>query len=62
MRNGSELALVSTILEGGKERILIHPVVNLFMMIKWNNIKGLFSVFLALMMLYQVRFVSWLFI
>ena len=47
-RCASELAMVKILLQSGKEKFIIHPVVEIFMKMKWRKTWFLFWIYLFL--------------
>ena len=52
MRCSSELAMVKTLVQSGKEKFIIHPLVEIFMKMKWKKTWFLYWIYLTLFSLF----------
>ena len=55
----SEMDIFATIIGKGKERILLHPLFDAFLKLKWKKNCGLFYLYVAWILLFQVVLVSY---
>ena len=54
MRSTSEMSLIEMIVTGKKEKFLIHPVIEIFVKLKWKRTWKLYAFLVSLFLIFYV--------
>ena len=54
MRSTSEMSLINMVITGKKEKFLIHPVIEIFLKLKWKRTWKLYAFLVAVFSIFHV--------